>query len=81
MKRVRILSFAAATAAVFGLGCVVGQAVAGQPQMEAALGDLQSARAELVAADADKGGHRANAIAFVDQAITETQAGIAYAGN
>jgi hypothetical protein len=42
---------------------------------------LQAARAELVRAEANKGGHRERAIAAVDQAIAETRAGMAYAGN
>jgi hypothetical protein len=45
-----------------------------------ALGSLQAARAELVRATANKGGHRDRAIKLVDQAIGETQAGISYAG-
>ena len=68
--------------------CLVGAAVAGatiafaaQPHMANALGSLQAARAELVRSEANKGGHRERAIGFVDQAIAETKAGMAYAGN
>jgi len=64
------------------LGTIAGAcvALAAQPNMQAALGSLQAARAELVKATANKGGHRERAIGFVDQAIAETRAGIAYAG-
>ncbi len=76
----------------FGLmssvACLVVGAVAGatitfaaQPHMANALGSLQAARAELVRAEANKGGHRERAIEAVDRAIGETRAGIAYAGN
>ena len=36
-------------------------------------------RAELEAANSDKGGHRAKAIGLVDEAIGEVQAGIEFA--
>ena len=57
-------------------GCASGS---GQPHMTAALDELRGARAELDAAATDKGGHRARAIAIVDDAITEVRAGIDYA--
>jgi len=65
------------------VGAVGGatNAFAAQPHMANGLGSLQAERAELVRAEANKGGHRERAIAAVDQAITETRAGIAYAGN
>ena len=44
--------------------------------MDAALAALQTARGELVVADADKGGHRVGAIAFIDEAIGEVRAGM-----
>jgi ribose/xylose/arabinose/galactoside ABC-type transport system permease subunit len=64
------------------IGTVAGAAIAyaAQPNMVNALGSLQAARAELVRATANKGGHRDRAIKLVDQAIGETQAGISYAG-
>ena len=43
--------------------------------MQAALGSLQAARAELVKATPNNGGHRERAIGFVDSAIAETKAG------
>lgn len=63
------------------IGAIAGACVAtaAQPNMQAALGSLQAARAELVRAEANKGGHRERAIGFVDSAIAETKAGIAYA--
>src|SRR5437588_580994 len=47
-----------------------------QPHMQAALDALNSARDILDKANADKGGHRANAIALVRDAIAEVKAGI-----
>lgn len=48
-----------------------------QPHMEAALNFLESARSDLQRATADKGGHRANALNLVNQAIDEVKLGIA----
>ncbi|MBA2589329.1 MAG: hypothetical protein H0U98_11980 [Alphaproteobacteria bacterium] len=45
--------------------------------MTAALDALRTARSELQAALANNGGHRVKAIALIDQAIEETNAGIA----
>ena len=61
---------------LFAVGCVTG---GGQPHMEAALGHLESAKTELQSALGDKGGHRVRAIALVDRAIAEVQAGMDYA--
>jgi hypothetical protein len=61
------------------VGYGVGVAQADQPHMQGALADLQAARGELQAAIPDKGGHRVNALALVDQAIGQVRAGIAYA--
>ncbi len=65
------------------VGIVIGACAAGanQPNMQAALGSLQAARAELVQARPNKGGHRDRALNMVDAAIAETRAGIAYAGD
>ncbi|MBV8186125.1 MAG: hypothetical protein JOY64_37260 [Alphaproteobacteria bacterium] len=60
-----------------GIGCSVS---ADQPNMVAALNSLRAARQSLIAATPNKGGHRDRAINFVDAAIQETEAGIAYAG-
>ena len=66
---------------VLGLVSVSFIAVAnpGQPNMQAALGDLRAARASLQKAVPDKQGHRNRAIALVDQAIAQVQAGMAAA--
>jgi hypothetical protein len=74
MKRV-LLPF------VLGLISVsfIATANPGQPNMEAALGDLRAARASLQKAVPDKAGHRNQAIVLVDQAIAQVQAGMAAA--
>ena len=74
MKRV-LLPF------VLGLISVsfIATANAGQPNMQAGLGQLRSARASLQKAVPDKQGHRNKAIGLVDQAIAEVQAGMAAA--
>lgn len=74
MKRV-LLPF------VLGLVSVsfIATANPGQPNMQAALGDLRAARASLQRAVPDKQGHRNKAIALVDQAIAQVQAGMAAA--
>ncbi len=50
-----------------------------QGNMERALASLYSALGSLREATPDKGGHKANAIRFIQQAINETQAGIEFA--
>jgi len=62
----------------FVAGCASGS---GQPHMTAALDHLRSAKSELNAAMADKGGHRVRALEIVDSAIAEVQAGMDYANN
>lgn len=52
---------------------------AAQPHMDNALAALQTARSELQVAEANKSGHRLNAIRLVDQAINEVRAGMAAA--
>jgi hypothetical protein len=71
---IRSLALGAMIATSFGIGFAIGA----QPHMEAALGLLQNARAELQAALPNKGGHRERAIGLVDQAIAETKNGIAF---
>ena len=56
---------------------VTSGAAADQPHMQAALDALNNAKSELNQANADKGGHRANAISLVNQAIDEVTRGIA----
>lgn len=65
-----------ALALVFTAGVVTGA----QPHMVNALGALQTAKSELQAAQANKGGHRLKAIDLVNQAISEVQAGMEAAG-
>jgi hypothetical protein len=52
----------------------------GQPQVQNALGTLQQERQEFVEAAPDKGGHRAQAIQLVDQAINLPM-GMQFAGD
>ncbi|TCT04657.1 hypothetical protein [Aquabacter spiritensis] len=74
-------------AIAFGLGvgvaiggqALVTRAVAGQPFMDAALEQLRGARASLVQAEPNKGGHRDAAIGLIDQAIEQVKMGIAFA--
>jgi len=49
-----------------------------EPNMAAALGHLQEAKAALEKATPNKGGHREKAIQLVDQAIEQVRAGEAY---
>ncbi|HTU83346.1 MAG TPA: hypothetical protein VMF61_14525 [Candidatus Acidoferrales bacterium] len=69
------------TALIFALGLVFGLACAGtafavQSHMVNARGDLNSALNQLDAAEADKAGHRANAIKLVQEAIQQVNLGI-----
>lgn len=56
-----------------------GTVLAAQSHMAQARTYLNYALSELQAANANKGGHRANAINFVRQAIDEVNLGIKYA--
>jgi low affinity Fe/Cu permease len=67
---------ATSAAAVLTLGVVVGQAMAYQEHMHAALDALRTARSELQAAEHNKGGHRERAIQLVNDAIDQVQEGI-----
>ncbi len=68
-----IAAMAVVAVVSFAGGCVV----AAQPHMVNALNALQNARSELQVAEANKGGHRVNALRLIDEAIGEVQAGIA----
>lgn len=57
---------------------VIASAAPDQPFMRAARADLVTARRELQKATPDKGGHRVKAIALVNKAIAEVDAGIAW---
>lgn len=50
-----------------------------QPNMESARQNLQNAKANLLAAEHNKGGHRAKALALVNQTIAAVNRGIAFA--
>ena len=65
--------------AVIASSVGIGYAIGAQPHMEATIGILQSARAELVKATPNKGGHRERALGLIDQAIGEGRAGMAFA--
>ena len=62
---------------LFGTVAIAG-AIPDQPNMQAARGNLMTAKSELQRATADKGGHRAKAIGLVNSAIAEVNAGIAF---
>jgi hypothetical protein len=51
---------------------------ADQPRMQAARTNLQQARAQLQQALRNKGGHRANAIAYINSAISEINQGVRF---
>jgi hypothetical protein len=57
---------------------VIAGAAPDQPFMRAARADLQTAKNELQRAPPDKGGHRVKAIALVNQAVGQVNAGIAF---
>jgi hypothetical protein len=69
----------AALATTLTAGVFMGEALAAQPHMQAALDDLRAARAELLEASHNKAGHRAEALRLTNAAISETEAGIAAA--
>jgi hypothetical protein len=52
--------------------------LADQPRMQAARVNLQQARAQLQAALRNKGGHRAQAIVYINFAISEVNEGIRF---
>jgi hypothetical protein len=70
---------AAGLGSAAALAASAGSAVAYQGNMERALWELQTALRSLREATPDKGGHKATAIAFVEQAMNEVQAGITFA--
>jgi hypothetical protein len=72
-----------ASIACLVLGLVAGASIAtaNQPNMVNSLRSLEVARAELVQALPNKGGHRGRALSFIDAAMREIREGIAYAGD
>ena len=65
--------------AVLALGIMIGQAMAYQEHMHAALDALRTAKSELEMAERNKGGHRVEALRLTNAAIREVEAGIDYA--
>jgi hypothetical protein len=57
-------------------GCATG---GGQPHMQTAMDNLNTARSELQAAENNKGGHRERALGLVNNAIDQVQRGIDFA--
>lgn len=49
-----------------------------QPQMQAAIKNLEEAKANLQHASNDKGGHKGKAIRLINEAIEEVRAGIQF---
>jgi hypothetical protein len=78
ISRLRLGAFALILAVFFGL-VGAGTVLAAQSHMAQARTYLNYALSELQAASANKGGHRANAINYVRQAIDEVNLGIRYA--
>jgi len=76
MKRLIVLVLAIAMAA-FYVGTLTVRAE-GQPHMRSALEHLQAAKAELQAAEHDKGGHREAALKATEEAIHHVHEGIEY---
>ena len=65
--------------AVIGGLLVACTAGANQPNMQAALSSLQAAKAELIQARPNKGGHRERAMDLIQQAVVQVQQGIDFA--
>jgi len=77
ISKMRLGALALIFAVVFGF-VGAGTVLAAQPHMVQARTYLNDALNELQAANANKGGHRANAINLVRQAISEVNLGIQY---
>ena len=77
--RSRLFVFAVLVIITLTGGFLIGCATGGQPHMNMALDELRAARSELDAAAEGKGGHKGRAIALIDEAIVEVQAGIEFA--
>lgn len=76
-RRQALVATAGLAAAAAGLSAAPAHAEY-QPLMQAALNSLHNARAQLINATADKGGHRIIALAKINQAIHHVQLGIAW---
>ena len=60
------------------LASLAAISLADQPRMQAARVNLQQARAQLQSALRNKGGHRAQAIVYINSAISEVNDGIRF---
>jgi hypothetical protein len=78
LNRRRLALLAAGAAALGAVGAATS-AEAYQGNMERSLSSLFDAMASLREASSNKGGHRVKAMALIQQAIEEIQAGIEYA--
>ena len=76
MMEKRVVTLLVAFALIAGLA--IGAWAEKQPHMRAALDHLQKAKVQLEKAEHDKGGHRANALKLVEQAISEVKQGMAF---
>jgi len=65
--------------AILALGVMIGQAMAYQEHMHAALDALRTAKSELEVAEHNKGGHRAEALRLTNAAIRQVEEGIEHA--
>lgn len=74
----KVRHFLAALLVTLGIGAgfFAGRASADQPHMQAALGHLRAAKAELEVAERDKGGHREAALRLTNDAIVQVEKGI-----
>jgi len=77
MKTLSVRSVVIGAGIAATVAFTAGYALAAQVHMQNALRALENARSQLQQALPDKAGHRVNAINLVDQAINETEAGIA----
>jgi hypothetical protein len=75
MKTLKITIVILLSVSTLGLS----SASAGQPRMHRALEHLRAAKAELQAAEHNKGGWRDRAIENVNRAIADTERGVAFA--
>ena len=78
-RRGLIAAAATGAAAIVLIGATTGSADAYQGNMERALEQLQAALQSLREATPDKGGHKAHAVALIEQAMNQVQTGINFA--
>lgn len=78
-RRQFMVKAAATTAGLSAIALATSPAHAEQGNMERALNSLYTALQALREAPPNKGGHKANAVNLIEQAIAEVQAGINFA--